>query len=100
VTCLEFHPREPFLASGSSDFTIKIFDYSKASGTVSYLYLNMLYPTPFSSGVFTADPNLWLEPVLRICDILVRIRIRTGSCYFRIEVANKKCFQVLLLIIF
>ena len=31
VTCLRFHPREPLLASGSRDFTVKIFDYSKAS---------------------------------------------------------------------
>ncbi|XP_039300681.1 cleavage stimulation factor subunit 1 [Nilaparvata lugens] len=31
VTCLEFHPREPILASGSRDFTIKMFDYAKAS---------------------------------------------------------------------
>lgn len=31
VTCLEFHPREPILASGSRDFTIKLFDYSKTS---------------------------------------------------------------------
>jgi len=27
VTCLRFHPREPLLASGSRDFTVKIFDY-------------------------------------------------------------------------
>ncbi|CAB0031431.1 unnamed protein product [Trichogramma brassicae] len=31
VTCLEFHPREPILVSGSRDFTVKLFDYSKAS---------------------------------------------------------------------
>ncbi|XP_034951006.1 cleavage stimulation factor subunit 1 [Chelonus insularis] len=31
VTCLEFHPREPILVSGSRDFSIKLFDYSKAS---------------------------------------------------------------------
>lgn len=31
VTCLEFHPREPILVSGSRDFTIKLFDYSKTS---------------------------------------------------------------------
>uniref|UniRef100_A0A1B6EAQ7 Cleavage stimulation factor subunit 1 n=1 Tax=Clastoptera arizonana TaxID=38151 RepID=A0A1B6EAQ7_9HEMI len=31
VTCLEFHPREPFLVSGSKDCTIKMFDYAKAS---------------------------------------------------------------------
>lgn len=31
VTCLEFHPKEPILVSGSRDFSIKLFDYSKAS---------------------------------------------------------------------
>ncbi|GLV45750.1 Cleavage stimulation factor 50 kD subunit [Carabus blaptoides fortunei] len=31
VTCLEFHPREPILVSGSKDNTIKLFDISKAS---------------------------------------------------------------------
>nr|ACO15622.1 Cleavage stimulation factor 50 kDa subunit [Caligus clemensi] len=31
VTCLEFHPKETILASGSKDNTIKLFDYSKAS---------------------------------------------------------------------
>lgn len=31
VTCLEFHPKETILASGSRDYTIKLFDYSKAS---------------------------------------------------------------------
>ncbi len=31
MTCLEFHPKEPVLASGSRDFTVKLFDYSKAS---------------------------------------------------------------------
>lgn len=31
VTCLEFHPKEPVLVSGSKDNTIKMFDISKAS---------------------------------------------------------------------
>lgn len=31
VTCLEFHPREPILVSGSKDNTVKMFDISKAS---------------------------------------------------------------------
>ncbi|KAH9383837.1 hypothetical protein HPB48_025607 [Haemaphysalis longicornis] len=31
VTCLEFHPREQVLASGSRDYTVKFFDYSKPS---------------------------------------------------------------------
>ena len=36
VTCLQFHPREPILASGSNDFTIKLFDYSKASAKKAF----------------------------------------------------------------
>ncbi|XP_072394272.1 cleavage stimulation factor subunit 1 [Diabrotica undecimpunctata] len=31
VTCLEFHPKEPFLCSGSRDMSIKLFDISKPS---------------------------------------------------------------------
>src|SRR5699024_5508419 len=31
VSCLAFHPQEQFLASGSHDMTIKLFDYSKPS---------------------------------------------------------------------
>lgn len=31
VTCLEFHPKEPVLVSGSKDNTLKMFDISKAS---------------------------------------------------------------------
>jgi len=36
VTCLEFHPKEAILASGSNDFTIKLFDYSKASAKKAF----------------------------------------------------------------
>lgn len=31
VTCLEFHPKELILFSGSRDLSIKLFDISKAS---------------------------------------------------------------------
>jgi hypothetical protein len=61
VTCLEFHPREPFLASGSSDFTIKIFDYSKASGTLPTVYPNMLY----RAVLRIRDPVLF-DPLIRV----------------------------------
>jgi len=36
VTCLEFHPKEAILLSGSADRTIKIFDYSKSSVKKAY----------------------------------------------------------------
>ena len=31
VTCLDFHPKENLLASGSRDCSVKLFDFSKAS---------------------------------------------------------------------
>lgn len=31
VKCLAFHPREQILASGSMDFTLKLFDFQKSS---------------------------------------------------------------------
>lgn len=31
VTCVDFHPQETILASGSRDYTVKIFDFSKSS---------------------------------------------------------------------
>eukprot|EP00093_Oithona_nana_P013895 13895.XXX_348210_349825_1 [CDS] Oithona nana genome sequencing. len=40
VTCLKFHPRESLLASGSRDFTVKIFDYSKASAKKAFKTIN------------------------------------------------------------
>jgi cleavage stimulation factor subunit 1 len=31
VTCLDFHPKEQVLVSGSRDFTVRLFDYSRTS---------------------------------------------------------------------
>ena len=31
VTCLTFHPRDQILISGSKDYTVKVFDWSKSS---------------------------------------------------------------------
>ena len=36
VTCMDFHPREPILASGSRDFTVKLFDFSKAAAKKAF----------------------------------------------------------------
>jgi cleavage stimulation factor subunit 1 len=36
VTCLQFHPKLPLLISGSSDTTIKLFDYSKPAVKRAY----------------------------------------------------------------
>ncbi|XP_071944458.1 cleavage stimulation factor subunit 1-like [Antedon mediterranea] len=36
VTALDFHPSVPILASGSKDYTIKLYDYSKSSVKKAY----------------------------------------------------------------
>lgn len=36
VTCLDFHPKEQILVSGSKDNTIKLFDITKASVKKAY----------------------------------------------------------------
>jgi len=48
VTCLEFHPNKPILASGSRDCNVKFFDYSKitvkkASKTITVRCLVKFY---------------------------------------------------------
>ncbi|KAJ8779044.1 hypothetical protein J1605_012895 [Eschrichtius robustus] len=39
VTCLAFHPTEQILASGSRDYTLKLFDYSKPSAKRAFKYI-------------------------------------------------------------
>lgn len=41
VTCLEFHPKEPILASGSRDLTVKLFDFSKAAAKKAFKTLTV-----------------------------------------------------------
>lgn len=41
VTCLEFHPKEAILVSGSRDNTVKLFDYSKSSVKKAYKVLQV-----------------------------------------------------------
>lgn len=43
VTCLEFHPKNPILASGSKDNHVKLFDYSKTSIKKAFKTLNVRY---------------------------------------------------------
>ena len=37
---MRFHPRETLLASGARDYTVKIFDYSKASAKKAFKTIN------------------------------------------------------------
>lgn len=41
VTCLAFHPTEQILASGSRDYTLKLFDYSKPSAKRAFKYIQV-----------------------------------------------------------
>ncbi len=77
VTCLEFHPRETILASGSRDFTVKLFDYSKASAKKAARSLSDADPiTSISfhpSGDFLAASTL--GPIVHMYDV------NTGQCF-------------------
>lgn len=42
VTCLEFHPRDSILASGSRDCTVKLFDFSKAAAKKAFKTFTVL----------------------------------------------------------
>lgn len=41
VTCLAFHPTDQILASGSRDYTLKLFDYSKPSAKRAFKYIQV-----------------------------------------------------------
>ena len=55
VTVLEFHPKEPILASGSLDFTVKLFDYSKASAKKAFKTITDVAPITCMSFHPTGD---------------------------------------------
>lgn len=50
VTCLAFHPTEQILASGSRDYTLKLFDYSKPSAKRAFKYIQV-------------GSSMWLRPL-------------------------------------
>jgi len=67
VTCLEFHPNKPILASGSRDCHVKFFDYSKitvkkAYKTITVQCLVKLYV----SQIILTSYNLTLQDVVPI----------------------------------
>ena len=55
MTVLEFHPKEPILASGSLDFTVKLFDYSKASAKKAFKTITDASPITCMSFHPTGD---------------------------------------------
>lgn len=50
VTCLAFHPTEQILASGSRDYTLKLFDYSKPSAKRAFKYIQVRYCHPVQNN--------------------------------------------------
>ncbi|XP_042321690.1 cleavage stimulation factor subunit 1 [Sceloporus undulatus] len=71
VTCLAFHPTEQILASGSRDYTLKLFDYSKPSAKRAFKYIQeaeMLRSISFHpSGDFILVGTQ--HPTLRLYDV-------------------------------
>jgi len=77
VTCLEFHPKEAILASGSNDFTIKLFDYSKASAKKAFKTMTDAQPIQCMSFHPSGDVLVagTLAPVIRMYDT------NTSQCF-------------------
>jgi len=77
ITCIEFHPTEQILISGSKDYTVKVFDYSKSSAKrasrtikeVEKIQSISLHPTGDYLLVGTH------HPVIRLYDL------ETFNCY-------------------
>lgn len=71
VTCLAFHPSEQILASGSRDYTLKLFDYSKPSAKRAFKYIQVSFSCflihtnqvnavfPFSSTWYCGTKCTW-----------------------------------------
>ena len=77
VTCLEFHPKEAILASGSNDFTIKLFDYSKASAKKAFRTMTDAAPLTCMSFHPSGDYLVagTTTPILRLYDV------NTAQCF-------------------
>lgn len=77
ITTLAFHPYEPILASGSRDFTVKFFEYTKPSIKKAFRTISEAEPVRCISFHPNGD---WLlvgthHPTLRM------YRVDTGQCF-------------------
>lgn len=63
VTCLEFHPKEAILVSGSRDNTVKLFDYSKSSVKKAYKVLQVV-TISFITHIFITNIFFKIFPYL------------------------------------
>lgn len=77
VTCLEFHPTEQILVSGSKDYTVKFFDFSKPSVKRAFKTIHeaemvrCLSLHPSGDYVLVGTQH----PVVRLYDV------QTGQCF-------------------
>lgn len=75
VTCLSFHPSEQILASGSRDYTLKLFDYSKPSAkrAFKHIQVNLLFNkslfcvSTYSQNVLDCQNVLHACPLSSLC---------------------------------
>ena len=77
VTCLEFHPKEQILVSGSRDFTVRLFDYSRTSVKKAFRVIDGSYQVQ-AIAIHPSGDYLLVgtrQPVLRIYDI------NTSQCF-------------------
>ncbi|XP_022179703.1 cleavage stimulation factor subunit 1-like [Myzus persicae] len=77
VTCLEFHPNKPILASGSRDCHVKLFDYSKVTVKKAFKTISDVYPITCISFHPLGDHMVMgtSSPIIRLYDI------NTVQCY-------------------
>lgn len=77
VTCLDFHPKEPILASGSRDLTVKLFDFSKTSAKKAVKTITD--SEPITTIAFHPTGEYILvgceQPILRLYDL------NTSQCF-------------------
>ncbi|XP_022179389.1 cleavage stimulation factor subunit 1-like [Myzus persicae] len=71
VTCLEFHPNKPILASGSRDCNFKLFDYSKSSVKKAFKTISDVEPITCISFHPLGDFMVMgtNSPVIRLYDV-------------------------------
>ncbi|XP_060875717.1 cleavage stimulation factor subunit 1-like [Metopolophium dirhodum] len=77
VTCLEFHPNKPILASGSKDCHVKFFDYSKITVKKAYKTITDVVPIRCISFHPLGDYMI----VGTNCPIIRLYDINTVQCY-------------------
>ncbi|KAL5014386.1 hypothetical protein ScPMuIL_008656 [Solemya velum] len=71
VTCLDFHPQHQILVSGSKDYSVKFFEYSKPSVKKAYKSIQEAAPVRCLSFHPSGDFILvgTLHPTLRLYDV-------------------------------